>query len=104
MEREDPRDSKKFHERKRSLTNEDIQEILRAFEESRDSLPHICRFGDVSKEDFEESVKFYKHWNTSLASGKSVAAKTLIVLIVTFLVGSAAVGAVVAIFSKGKAI
>jgi len=81
----DARLEKQFHERKRSLTDTDIEEILSAFE--KHPRQHICRFEGVTEEDFYESVKFFKYLNEGLTSGKNIIAKTILVLLITFLFG-----------------
>ena len=88
---------KQFHERKRSLTDEDIAQILVAFE-NRPTHLHACRFEGVSEEDFYESVKFFKYLNEVLTSGRNIVAKTILVLLVTFLFGLLGAG----IISKVK--
>ena len=87
---ENHRPETQFHERKRSLTNNDIEDILAAFE--RRPHPHVCRFEKVTEADFYESVKFFKYINEGLASGKNIIAKTVLVLLVTFLFGMLGAG------------
>jgi len=81
----DGRPGKQFQERKRNLTDEDIQELLIAFE--KHPRPHMCRFEGVTEEDFYESVKFFKYLNEILTSGRNIIAKTILVLLITFLFG-----------------
>ena len=80
------RPGKQFHERQRSLTKHDIEDIINALEASA-GKPHLCRFERVTEEDFYASVEFFKSFNAGLNSGKSVAAKTILVLLITFLCG-----------------
>lgn len=71
-----------IHPRKRNLTEHDIEAILHAFED-RVAQKHICRFTAITEEEFYESVKFFKFWNDAMSSGKNLAAKTILVLLIT---------------------
>jgi len=83
---DETRTGKQYHDRNRSLTDDDINDILAAFEQ-RPHAPHMCRFEKISEEDFYASVEFFKSFNESLKAGKAVAAKTVLVLRITFLCG-----------------
>jgi len=83
---ENHEDGEQFHRRKRSLTEADINDILAAFEK-RPHTNHLCRFEKISEDDFYASVEFFKSFNESLKAGKAVAAKTVLVLLITFLAG-----------------
>jgi len=80
------RPEQQFHERKRSLTETDINDLIDALEKRQEGA-HQCRFGKVSEEDFYASVEFFKSINAGLTSGKAIAAKTVLVLLITFLCG-----------------
>jgi len=82
-----------YHDRKRSLTDADINDLLDAFDKRQDGI-HQCRFGKVSEEDFYASVEFFKSINAGLSSGKAIAAKTVLVLLITFLCGVLGAGVV----------
>lgn len=79
-------DTHKFHSRKRSLTDNDIEELIIAFEK-RAAHPHSCRFSSITEEEFYASVKFFKNLNEALTSGRNIVAKTILVLLITFLFG-----------------
>jgi len=77
--------------RHRNLTEDDIEELLLALER-RSPHGHSCRFTNVSEEDFYESVKFFKTLNEGLTSGRNIIAKTILVLLITFLFGMLGAG------------
>jgi hypothetical protein len=78
---------KQPHDKERSLTEKDIMAIITALRE-QPTPPHLfCRFEKVSEEDFYASVEFFKEFNVGLKAGKAVAAKTILVLLITFLCG-----------------
>lgn len=79
--------------RKANLTDKDIARILDAFE-ARLHQRHMCRFEKISEDDFYASVEFFKEFNESLKAGKAVAAKTILVLLITFLCGVLGAGIV----------
>ena len=86
-----------YRERKRSLTDKDIQEILEAFD-SRMSM-HSCRFPKVTTEDFYESVQFYKHINDGITNSRNLVGKTILIILVTFILGAIGSGIVSKIVS-----
>jgi hypothetical protein len=98
------RPEQQYHDRKRSLTEADINDLLdaldkrREIEKEKEVVEHSCRFGKVTEEDFYASVEFFKSMNAGLTSGKIIAAKTVLVLLVTFLCGVIGAG----LFSKFK--
>ena len=96
------RAEEQFHSRRNSLTEQDINDIVAAFEEKQIRIPHVCRFPGVNEDDFYESVKFFKYVNEGLTSGRNLVGKTLLVLFITFIFGATGVGIVAMIFSKIK--
>ena len=92
MDEERSSQVKQFQQRKNSLTEHDIEDIIRALESK--SLVHTCRFGGVTQDEFYESVKFFKYLNSGFTSGRNIIAKTILVLLVTFLFGMIGMGVV----------
>jgi len=86
------RPEKQFHNRRNSLTEHDIEDIIAALDKRTQG--HICRFNGVTEEEFYESVRFFKSWNESLTSGKNLVARTVLVLLITFLFGAIGAGIV----------
>jgi hypothetical protein len=93
------RPTKQYHERQRSLTEHDIEDLLEAIEKRSG---HVCRFKGVSDADFYESVKFFRSWNESLNNGKGIVGKTILVVLITFLMGATGWGIVALVSSKMK--
>ena len=63
--------------RTRNLTNEDIEEIVRQVNQSK----HLdCRFTNISTDDLEEAVEFYRNFNKLMAESGSTIWKTVLVL------------------------
>lgn len=77
--------------RQRNLTDDDIEELLLAIEK-RSTQTHSCRFINVSEDDFYESVRFFKTFNEGLTSGRNIVAKTILILLITFLFGMLGAG------------
>jgi len=90
---EEHRPGRQFHDRKRSLTEADIADIMSALD-ARSEQQHLCRFGKVTEEDFYASVEFFKSFNAGLNNGKILAAKTILVLLITLLFGVLGAGIV----------
>lgn len=74
-----------------ALTDEDVNKIVLAIKSSNHSILD-CRFKDVSSEDMEEAVKFYKHVNKILEESSSTFRKTLVGMIVVGLLTIAWLG------------
>jgi len=77
--------------RTRNLTEDDIEAIIRAIDERHG---HVCRFNRITEDDVYESVKFFKYLNEIMTNGRNIAAKTVLVLLITFLFGVLGAGIV----------
>ena len=63
--------------RTRNLTNEDIEEIVRQVNNSR----HLdCRFDNISADDLEEAIQFYKNFNKFMSESSSTIWKAILVI------------------------
>jgi uncharacterized membrane protein YecN with MAPEG domain len=61
------------------LSDEDITAIV----EEIDRQHLSCRYGDIPVQDMKEAVRFFKNFNETIESSKSVMWKTFIVIFST---------------------
>ena len=63
--------------RSRNLTNGDIEEIVLQLNQAR----HLdCRFENISTDDLEEAIQFYKNFNKFMSESSSTIWKAILVI------------------------
>ena len=67
-----------------SLSEDDIKKLAVQLTEHIDiSIHDKCKFTDISVEDLEEAIKFYKNFNKIVEEGKITLWKTIIIGLTT---------------------
>ena len=67
-----------------SLSDDDIKKLAGQLTEHIDiSIHDKCKFTDISLEDLEEAIKFYKNFNRVMEEGKLTLWKTLVIGLTT---------------------
>lgn len=76
----------------RNFTDADIEAIVAAINASK----HLdCRFEDISHDDLQEAVKFYRNVNAALSETRSTVRNTIISLVITGIFAIICIGAAV---------
>lgn len=71
--------------RAQALTKGDIEAIVLALREADHTQG--CRFLDITHEDLEAAVRFYKNFNAIIEDSKSTVRKTVLTAAVLFILG-----------------
>jgi hypothetical protein len=74
----------------RKLSDEDIAAIVAALKKE----DHECRFSNITKEDLDEAVKFYKNFNKVIGDTNRTILKTITVIGITGLASLLVLGAI----------
>jgi len=74
-------------EETRNFTDGDLAALVNALH----SVDHRCRY-DVPPEELREMIRFVRNWNQALENGKGTIVTTILVLLVTGLVGLLGMG------------
>lgn len=84
--------------RRKKLSDEEIDAIASAIVEKSHGN---CKFINITPDDVSEAVKFYKNFNSVVENSKKTVLNTIIIVIITGLIGLTTYGAVVKINKGG---
>jgi hypothetical protein len=83
----------------RTLSDADVVAIARALR-AIDTDEHECKFGNITQEELQETIKFAKKMNKVIDGGAGIVGKVILVSIVVYILSLVGAGFISDMFSR----